>query len=163
MTESIWYNKIEIEIEQKSENLHAKDLKFYQVDRFLKLAKRIDKLSVECKECKFLKQQIEETAGSLDVLLSGEIALRKKYENKLTELDKHLRKAHQIYPNQYFLYLYSFVGIAGGLLLGAVIGLILDAGYTKTSVILGFAIGLAVGRIYGKLQDSKLKKEDRII
>jgi hypothetical protein len=54
---SVWYDKIEIQIDENIEKLYKKDYKFYQVDTFLKLAKKIDEFSVDCIECKSLKKK----------------------------------------------------------------------------------------------------------
>ncbi len=152
---SIWYNKLELQIEEKLETLHAKDAKFYRVDYFLKLAKEVDRLSSKCVECKILKNNIEYTADDLDRLLSGQISYRKEYERKLEEIDKHLRKTHNIYPKQYFLYLYTFLGMLGGLILGFLISMIFSQSYLKVSLLIGFTIGLFAGRIWGKVQEKK--------
>ncbi len=150
---SIWYNKIQLQVEEKMENLHKKDFKFYRVDSFLSLAQKVDELSSNCVECKMLKHKIENTTNNLDTLLSGEIALRKEYELKLDEIEKHIRKIHNIYPKQYFLYLYTFVGVIAGLLLGFFASKIINIVEIKAGLIFGFTIGLIVGRVWGHYKE----------
>ncbi len=150
---SIWYNKIQLQVEEKIENLHKKDFKFYRVDYFLLLAEKVDKLSSNCMDCKMLKKKIEDTANELDTLLSGSISLRKEYELKLDEIEKHIRKIHKIYPKQYFLYLYTFLGILGGISLGVLAAVIVNIDY-KTALIFGFTAGLLIGRIWGKYKEN---------
>ncbi len=150
---SIWYNKIQLQVEERMENLHKKDFKFYRVDYFLSLAQKVDELSSSCIECKMLKQKIENTTNNLDTLLSGEIALRKEYELKLDEIEKHVRKVHGVYPKQYFLYLYTFVGVLTGIVLGFLISKITNFVDIKAGLIFGFTIGLIFGRVWGHYKE----------
>ncbi len=153
--DSIWYNKIQLQVEEKMATLHAKDFKFYKVDYFLALAKEVDRLSSNCVDCNMLKSKIENVANGLDETLSGTISLRREYEKQLSEIEKHISKIHKIYPKQYFLYLYSFLGIVAGLILGAAISFLIDAKFLKLGVILGFTIGLIVGRILGQVKEKQ--------
>ena len=163
MTDSVWYKKIENKIHEQNEQLYKKDFKFYHVDTFLKLAKRIDSFSVTCATCKHLKTSIEEISENLNDYLKGDIVSRKKYERKLDEMNKHIRSIHKIYPKQFNLSLFSFIGLAVGLLAGWFIAYLVDKEYAKHGLILGFMFGIIVGRIIGKIRDNKLKKEGRVL
>lgn len=161
MSDSIWYKKIELSINEESEKLYKKDFKFYQVDTLLKLSKKIDSLSSDCNECKELKNTIEEVANHLSDYLKGDIASRKKYEKILNSTSNHLKKSHKIYPKQYNLYSYSFFGIIAGLGLGG-LSWFFAKEYLHLSLLLGFTIGLITGRIIGKIKDNRLAQENRV-
>ncbi len=160
---SVWYDKIEIQVDENIEKLYKKDYKFYQVDTFLKLSKKIDELSVNCIDCKSLKKKAEDISENLDTYLRGEIALRKSYEKTLNEISDHVKKVHKVFPNQYNLYSFSFFGIIAGMGLGWLITWLIDETYLKGGLIFGFTIGLIVGRIVGKLRDRELHKEGRLL
>jgi len=160
---SIWYDKIEIQISENSEKLYKKDIKFYQVDTFLKLAKKVDEFAPSCTTCKMLKQKIEEVSENLDEYLSGEIAERRKYEKILNEISDHVKKVHKVFPKQYNLYSFSFFGIAAGLVVGWLSAYLVDETYVKGGLIFGFVVGLIAGRIIGKIRDKKLQVEGRIL
>jgi len=163
MSESIWYKKVELQIIEKNEKLYKKDFKFYQVDTFLKLAKKTDEFSSSCRDCKLLKQKVEEVSENLDTYLSGEIASRRSYEKILNEISDHIKKIHKVYPKQYNLYTFSFFGIITGLVLGWLVAWLINENYVKGGLILGFVIGLLAGRIIGKIRDKNLAKEGRVL
>jgi hypothetical protein len=160
---SVWFDKIKIQVDENFEKLHKKDFKFYQVDTFLKLAKKVDEFSSDCIDCKSLKRKIEEASENLDFYLNGEISSRRSYEKILNEISKHIRKTHKVFPKQYNLYSFSFFGIIAGLFLGWLIALLIDETYLKGGLILGFTVGLIAGRIVGKIRDRKLHQAGKIL
>lgn len=160
--ESVWYKKIENKVLEQNEQLYKKDFRFYQVDVFLKLAKKVDEFN-SCKTCKQLKSQIEEVAGNLSDYLKGDVGSRRNYERKLNEISKHIKVVHKIYPKQHNLYTFSFYGIASGLGLGALIAYIIDKNYIEEGLIIGFTIGVIVGRIIGKIKDKRFHQEGKTL
>jgi hypothetical protein len=163
MEESVWYTKTEMQVAQKLDKVYKRDVKFYQVDSFLKMAKKVDTLAASCKSCNELKISAEYIAENLSELLKGDISSRIIYEKKLEEIRLHLRKQHHIYPAQYNLYLYSFLGLAFGLMLSYLIMKIINPNALKEGLVLGTVIGLISGRIIGKFRDGRLKKENRLL
>jgi len=163
MQESLWYKKIEKTIIEENEKLYKNDFKFYQVDSFLKIAKKIDSFAPDCKTCKEAKINSEDLAENLFEYLKGDVHSRRNYEKKLDTMNMHLRKKHHIYPKQYFISLYSLFGVIGGLLFGAFISYITIPGFMKQSLLFGFVVGLFTGRILGKIKDNKQKKEEKVL
>jgi F0F1-type ATP synthase assembly protein I len=163
MEESVWYTKTEMLVAQQLDKVYKRDVKFYQVDNFLKMAKKVDTLAATCKSCYDLKINAEYIAENLSELLKGEIASRIIYEKRLEEIKLHLRKQHYIYPAQYNLYLFSFVGLVFGTVLGYLIMNFVNPGFLKEGLVLGTVIGLISGRIIGKFRDMRLKKENRLL
>ena len=102
-------------------------------------------------------------ADNLFDYLKGDVNSRRNYEKKLDAMNKHLRKEHRIYPKQYFIALYSFMGVVGGLLFGAFISSITIPGFMKQSLLFGFVAGLIIGRILGKIKDNKLIKAEKVL
>ena len=163
MEESLWYKKIEKTIIEENEKLYKNDFKFYQVESFLKIAKKVDQFAPNCKTCNNSKAEAEELAENLFEYLKGDVSSRRKYEKKLDAMNKHLRKEHSIYPKQYFISLYSLIGVVSGLLLGALIALLTIPGFMKQSLLFGFVVGLFVGRIWGKIKDKNLEKGNMVL
>ncbi|RLD80017.1 MAG: hypothetical protein DRJ10_07995 [Bacteroidetes bacterium] len=163
MDESLWYKKIEKKIIEENEKLYKNDFKFYQVESFLKIAKKVDQFAPNCENCNGSKTISEELAENLFEYLKGDVNSRRKYENKLETMNKHLRKEHSIYPKQYFISLYSFFGVAGGLLSGVLIAYMTIPGFMKQSLLFGFVAGLIIGRIWGKIKDNKLIKAEKVL
>ena len=161
--ESLWYKKLEIKILEENEKLYKNDFKFFQVETFLRAAKKADSLSEKCDTCKIHKETSEEIADNLQNYLKGDFKSRKDYEKKLTTITKHLRKGHQIYPEQYFISLYSLFGILGGLAFGAVIAYLTIPGFIKQAMLFGFVGGLLIGRILGKRKEKLNKLNNKIL
>ncbi|MEN8123327.1 MAG: hypothetical protein ABFS35_23520 [Bacteroidota bacterium] len=163
MEESLWYKKLEKTVLEENEKLYKRDFKFYQVDSFLKAAKKVDRFASQCTSCKESKSISEDIAENLFDYLKGDVKSRRIYEKKLDTMNKHLRKEHSIYPKQYFISLYSLMGVLGGLLLGAFISYITIPGFMKQSLLFGFVAGLIAGRILGKIKDKKLEKAGKLL
>jgi len=163
MDESIWYKKLEIQVLDKKESLYKRDFKFYHVDTFLKLSKRIDGFSHQCPECLELKTEAEKLAENLLEYLKGDLASRKIYEEKLSLMQKHIRSIHKILPKEYYTSLYSFLGIIVGIALGWFALFMINQAYIKQGLFFGFVFGLILGRIFGNRLDKKLKKANRVL
>ena len=163
MEESLWYKKIEKDIIDENEKLYKNDFKFYQVESFLKIAKKIDQFAPDCEICKESKKVSEELTLNLYDYLKGDVSSRRKYEKKIDTMNKHLRKVHSIYPKQYFISLYSLLGVVAGLLLGAIVAYATIPGFLQQSLLFGFVLGLFVGRIWGKIKDKNQMKEAKVL
>ena len=163
MTESLWYKKLEIKTLEENEKLYKNDFKFFQVETFLKAAKKADSFSEKCDNCKIHKDTSEEIAENLQSYLKGDFKSRKDYEKRLTAITNHLKKAHQIYPEQYFISLYSLFGVVGGLAFGALVAYLTIPGFIKQTMLFGFVLGLLIGRILGKRKEKINKINKKIL
>lgn len=163
MSESIWYKKIEKSIVEETEKLYKNDFKFYQVDTFLKIAKKTDQFSGQCSTCKGFKSEQEELAENLFEYLKGDVKSRRNYEKKLDIMNSHLRKEHNIRPKQFYISLYSFLGVVGGLALGAAVAYLTIPGFIKQSLLFGFVSGLFIGRVWGKIKDKAQEKAGLVL
>jgi len=157
MQESVWFKKIEIQVNNQKERLHKKDFKFFHVDTFLKDAKKIDAFSTDCPECLKLKSIAEEIASGFPEYINGTVGSRKVYENMLGEISGHLQKKHQEHPDGYFISLYTFIGMFAGLTAGVLFTRIIFGNWIKEGLFIGAFIGTLVGRIYGKITENKAK------
>jgi len=161
--ETLWYKKLEIKVLEEIEKLYKNDFKFYQVETFLKAAKKTDGFSEQCSTCKIHKKSSEKIADNLENYLKGDFKLRKDYEKQLDKITKHLKKEHKIYPEQYFISLYSLFGVLGGFGAGALIAYLTIPGFINQSMLFGFVGGLIIGRILGKKKEKISKINNKVL
>lgn len=161
MDESVWFKHIENEVLAQSEKLYKRDFKFFHVDTLLKVSKKIDLYAATCNECKELKISAELLSSNLLNHLKGDLSSRKEYEKKLDQMNIHLRKVHGIFPAQYYISLFSFIGLIIGIFSGISIMYLVDSNSLKEGFFVGGALGILVGRIYGKYRDNILRKEGK--
>jgi len=161
--ETLWYKKLEIKVLEEIEKLYKNDFKFFQVETFLKAAKKADNFSEQCSTCKIHKKSSEKIANNLENYLKGDFKLRKDYEKQLDKITKHLKKEHKIYPEQYFISLYSLFGVLGGVGIGALIAYLTIPGFINQSMLFGFVGGLIIGRILGKRKDRIQKLSNKVL
>jgi hypothetical protein len=162
MENSVWYKNIENQIIEQKEKLYKRDYRFFHVDTFLLLSKKIDEFSHSCHECKELKATSEYIAANLFNLINDNSLARKSYEEKLEQIRKHLRKTHGILPKEYNTSFFSLIGLVIGLLLGFLVFLFNNE-WLRGGLLIGSAVGLLVGRIYGRILDGKLIKDGKVL
>lgn len=159
---SEWLVGIEEEIAKQEQLIKKKDYKFFQVDRLLRVAERVDHLSADCRDCKSLKAEIEEVSVNVAGFINGKPSQRRQLEKAFDKIMKHLKLNHEIYPVYYFMSLHSFIGVAIGTSLGVLVGLVIPA-WMILSSFTGFSIGVIIGYISGNRKDLKARVEKRLV
>lgn len=163
-TKSPWYVNIERKVEEETENLYKRDVTFFQIERLLKLAEKIDYFARHSEQAEAQKKVIEEIVGNLSTSINSTIGTRNEYERKLESVADYLKKEHGIRPKKYYQSLYALIGIFGGIVVGYAIGQIYGgSGFLKFALLLGFAIGLMVGRILGNRKEKWLSENNLLI
>ncbi len=161
--ESVWLRSFKQTVEAESEKISAKDYKFFHIKRLLVLAEKIDGLAKDCIECKNHKETLDKLAERMGELINGGQKAKSTFEKEMDSVIVHLKKKHDMYPANYFTYLYYFIGMLGGALGGAAVALIIGMEYIKPCLLVGWVVGLLAGKIYGERLDSKIKKDKRNI
>jgi ABC-type transporter Mla maintaining outer membrane lipid asymmetry permease subunit MlaE len=163
-----WFEEVKQNIEQISEkNIKPKEVRFYNLGGFITIAQRINEFSSTCKECENLKAEILEVSQNIDKYLNTSNQTRKTYEQKRDSYAEHLKTAHNLVKRNLYAPTYAFVGLLVGSVLGFAFAQIMqifnayNADFMKVSILIGWAIGLIVGRILGTQKDNKVKKEKR--
>jgi hypothetical protein len=156
-----WIEMIESNIESQKSLIYKKDIKFYGVDKIVKMASIVEKFSKECSVCIQKKTEIEDISKNLGNYLNNSVKLRKEYEHLSDEITEHLKTEHQIFSKTYFASLYSAYGTIAGLLAGFIFGFIFFKENLFTSVLIFWAVGIIVGRFYGLRKDREVAKENR--
>ena len=152
---------IESNIESQKSLIYKKDIKFYGVDKIVKMASIVEKFSKECSVCIQKKTEIEDISKNLGNYLNNSVKLRKEYEHLSDEITEHLKTEHQIFSKTYFASLYSAYGTIAGLLAGFIFGFIFFKENLFTSVLIFWTVGIIVGRFYGLRKDREVAKENR--
>jgi len=171
MTKTIpnWFTKVKENIEQISEkNIKPKDVRFYNLGGFIDVAKRVEEFSHTCQECNNFKTEVFEISENIDKYINTSTTTRKDFEKKRDKFSNHLVKAHGLVKKNTYAATFAFIGLLIGALLGylfaktyAVIHAVENSEFMKISVLIGWALGIVVGRIMGVLKDRQIKKENK--
>ncbi len=159
---SEWLQSIELNLNQQKEKIHKRDQRFFQVDQLLRIAERLDKFSVNCQECKDQKPVLHEISSKLADTINSGPSEKREFERKTDPVKKHLKKRHQIFPVYFFVSLYSFLGIASGVVIALLFSLV-RPDLLYHGLVTFIIIGLIVGYFYGNKLDWKVRRENRLL
>lgn len=158
-----WIKKIEEQIEIEKTKIHKRDVKFYQTDQLIRIAKRLNDNEDTCNECKSLKTNIEDIADNLSSYINSIPKGRRKLEKEHNLIAKHLKKEHQIYPLFYFVSFYSFLGMSAGVFVGLVVSLFFPEIKLLYILFITWFIGLSIGYLIGNKKDWAVRREKRFL
>jgi hypothetical protein len=148
-----WFLTLQIETESLKAKL-GRDSQDYHLDRFLKIARRVDEFAADCPKCKVLRPQMGQMI--MDLSANAQQILREQkraFLGQMQDIIAHLKKTHGLIGEG------ENVGVWLGI--GAAIGLALGAGLSNPAI--GIPIGVALGLAVGTALDNKAKKEGRVI
>ncbi len=98
----------------------------------------------------------------LSDMINGGISSKREMEREMESIFNHLKKDHGIRPQKYFTSFFSLIGMLAGTILGGVLAF--PMGWNIPALLLvGWAVGLGVGRIYGNSRDNSLKKQEKLL
>ena len=168
-TNQAWFAQVKENIEQISEkSIKPKDVRFYNLGGFIDIAQRIDEFSTTCSQCNSYKAEVLEISEHIDKYINTSSTSRKDFEKKRDKYSKHLTKTHGLVKKNTFAPTFAFIGLLVGALLGYLFAKtycwfhgIENPGFTKVSILIGWALGIVAGRIWGVLKDRKIKKEQK--
>jgi hypothetical protein len=156
---SDWYNGIVQKINGIKNTLDQKDYRKFRLDSLSSVAQRIGQFSPECTQCMSFREDVDRmmtNAGNL--AQTDDKERRKSYLSDINEninkITGHLQKKHKLVTEGYYMALFTALGAAVGLTIGAV-------AFDSDSI--GLAIGAGGGVAIGAALDAKAKKEDRIL
>lgn len=158
-----WFSQVESNIFENREKIYYRDYRFFQVDRFLKLAGKVDNHSSSCRECNSMKRDISEVADNLTDYLSGSSKMRRKYESELSRMLEHMRYEHGFYPLEYYSSTYSAWGLVIGLVLGYGISYLISPESWLYGISVGGMSCVLIARQFGKKKDKVIKAADLIL
>ena len=151
--------KLKQKLDEQEEKLNPKDKKFFNLGIIMDLGRFSQKFSYECDVCKQNKELLmgmtEHLADSINTLEG-----RRDITKKLDIVTSHLRKKHKMYIRRYISSLYTVLIMTIGLLGGVIFGLF--SGTYKIPILVGGAVGLFIGSIWGGIKEAVLKKKGQI-
>ncbi len=160
---SDWFTTFHQELNQFP--FTRREYKLFNIARFTKSARWTDHFSEQCPVCKRNKPDILHAAREMESMIrpsgGGETALETLHDT----VYHHLRKDHNLTPRSYFIALYSFFGMIAGLIIGGLVGVVIDfileaekGHWLKNGLLIGWFLGLVAGQILGKQKDNRIKK-----
>lgn len=139
------------------------DYKFYNVERLIRIAEKLDMYSDKCQNCKYYKNDLEDLAGNLHYYLNTSVKTRNEFEQRHDKLAKHLKKQHGVVTAGYHMHLMTFLGILAGALAGYLITFSYGGELLKIGLLMGGAVGLLIGRNAGIRKEVRKRKEGGIL
>lgn len=115
---SDWYMETEKRIDNLKSAMKPKDVKGLQLDYLKIIIKRLDKESLTCEKCDYLKKDLSESINILEDKKVITQVQRKAYNGRMRLVITHFRKEHGIVTSNYYAGLYSHYGLIVGIALG---------------------------------------------
>lgn len=161
-----WYEGIRQRIGAFKDQWSPAGWRRYKLSLFIRVARRVSDFSIECQECRDLKDQIsnlsENSTHSLKVY-------RKKYRIYLTTFKtaiKHLRRKHGLVEDRQYIKRFVPFGIAFGLSFIIAGYVLVDFGITMLTISLtlpALFTRILSSYAFGYLLDRRAKKQGRVI
>ena len=147
-----WYSGLSGKIEELKQKLFPRDVKEYQLDKLLGLARRIDEFAACDPVCQKYQKEIESMVNELYQAPLPQ-ARNKVYIWTIGEMVSHLKKQHcMVNEGEYLGWWLIF-----GLIAGGIVGLIIGNSPPATLA------GLFLGAVIGLILDYRAKKQGRVI
>jgi hypothetical protein len=147
------YSDIESRVEALKPDISLKDQKRLRLAMVLRVARRLDSLSLGCETCVGRGTSIDRLVDSIKGVGEWQIPEWKAYYNNLDDIIKHLKTAHHLVEEGEHMALWAILGIAAGVVLGFVFG----------EVVLGAGLGIVFGVAVGGMLDAIAHKQGRVI
>jgi hypothetical protein len=157
-----WGKTITEQLDNTLKDSKKRDINFFRIEEFKRNIKRADTFSAKCPVCQKQKINISEIVDNINEAINVPGKTRRNYDRLISELATHMQKEHGFYTPFYFSYLYSFFGMAGGLLLGYLLLKLVPA-YSWEMLSAGFIIGLIGGYATGNAKDSKVRSNKKLM
>ncbi len=148
--------RILIKISEKKMYIDKKQIKYYRLDLVERITKRLASFYDECKECADFIGKLE---GYVDTIgTNADKQTKREYDKYLNIIISHLASKHKLVNENYYMSIYMPIGMMFGMAFGAV-GIIGES----SNMGIGISIGLCIGVALGVSQDTKAKKDGRVI
>ncbi|MGQ8338742.1 hypothetical protein ACUNWD_19445 [Sunxiuqinia sp. A32] len=158
-----WYNTIENTTREQTANAREKDLRFFRIEEFLRMAKHINEFHSSCRECNTFKYEIEKQVDSIGQAVNHPGKVRRQYDRLLGKLSKHMQKKHEFYPPYHFTYLLGSIYPAVSSVAAYLISFLFPQISSWFFVIPAFVLGLLVGQLKGAKKDSDVRNRQKLL
>jgi len=158
-----WNQKIAEQLKQELKDVKDRDLRFFRIAEYLRMVKRVDDFSDECKQCKQFQSEIERETKTIRLAVTETGKERRNYDRHIDQLARHMKKEHGFYPPYYYTYSLSFFYT----LIAAVIGLLISLLFPSIDrwffVIPAIIFGLMAGQLIGNWKDSRVRSDNKLL
>lgn len=156
MVDTSKYHLMIEHLEKVKSVISPSDFRFYNISHMPLVIKKTIFFSDECKVCKENIKKLEKLILSLPHSLTNNIEERKRFESEKNSVESHLKSLHkQRFPG-YYAATGSLLGIILGIIPPVVYSIIVDTQIFNRLLLVGFAMGLIIGRVLGVLTDRKI-------
>jgi hypothetical protein len=156
-----WLEEFNENVRKEKLNLSEKDIKFFHVERLIKIAEHIETNSNGCADCLRMKTPVLELSANLKRYIHGNYRERTYFERIFDNALKHLKVSHGLYPPFHFNYLYTFIGFFAGIVCGTLIYLLFKGNVEHKLITILALAGLLAGQIAGRRKDNFIRREGR--
>lgn len=156
-----WLAEFNENIQKAKVNLSEKDIKFFHVERLIKIAEHIENNSNGCADCLRMKMPVLELSANLNRYIHGNYRDRTYFERIFDLALKHMKVSHGLYPPFHFNYLYTFIGFLAGSVCGTLIYLLFKGNAELKLISILALIGLLAGQIAGRKKDNIVRMQGK--
>lgn len=149
-------------VNEKTQNIKNRDLRFYRVDELKRNILRVGTFSDNCPVCEKERWIIEEIVDKMDEAIQKPGQSRRNYDRLISRLASHMQKKHGFFTPYYYTYLYSFLGMIAGLLTGYFLMKLFPA-FNEIMLSVGFIAGLLAGYFTGNWKDGKIRSKKKLM
>lgn len=160
---SNWYDNFEQDVILKLNGTKSRDLRFFRIDEYLRIAERADAFASSCRDCNSFRFEMEKQSDLLAKAVGEPGHERRELDRLQSRMSDHMRKLHGFYPAYYFTYRYSFFLTVALLAVAFLAHLFSPASDVWFFIAPAFAVGVVTGQIVGGKKDRRIRKAKKIL
>lgn len=160
---SDWSQTITEKISENLRGVPEKDLRFFRIEEYLRMLKRVDEFAVNCTECKQARSDIEQHAEIIGQAIRHVGKERRMFDGHSNKLASHMKKKHGFYPPFYFTYSHTFFYSFVASILGFLTSLLFQSIDRWFFIVPAFVLGLLGGQFYGAQKDAKVRNNNKLL
>lgn len=154
-----WLVKLNNNFQEQKEAANPKDLRFFNIEIIVDLARFTQKYSYDCEECKKNKDVLMELSTNINSQIDT-IEGRRKITAQIDKVSTHLRKTHKLYIRRYVSSIYTVIALLVGLAIGTLVGYLLDD--KMLYILIGGGVGLLLGSLIGGIKEKRLMNNGQV-
>jgi hypothetical protein len=161
MTE--WSKEIAARFKQELAGVNEKDLRFFRIEEYLRIVKRIDEFADSCPQCKQFQPEIGHQAETIGRAIKNTGKERAAYDRHSDKLARHMKKVHGFYPPYYYTYSLGFLYTLVATTVAYAVSFLFPSIDPWMFVVPGFIIGLLAGQLKGAQKDAKVRADNKLL
>ncbi len=149
-------------LNQRFEGTPREAARYYGIQILPRLLHRLETQKSTCQHCAAYYSQLEETTRQASGWMINNDPQLKNFQHQLRESGQHLSHRHGFVAKGLWLARFTVAGLVTGILVGLAVGLTIVTLDLPGIIMLGAAVGLAIGWIGGKMKESTLRKKHKL-